>query len=722
MKKILTILLCFSFLITKAQFNPSIHVVVNDAIGQSQAAPIEGRGMFWDQVNFRWRDFQSTAEVLSTLPTNPNRFSHFPIYVHSGGTLSGGVWTGGITLVYFFKDGLADGNLVRWYTDSVIVPKSVIYVKRLTDSTFFAARSDSTRDTVLIRGTAAGGIGSLTLNTPSSVFNSPVNFSNTGGAWNGILVLNNQGANTIFAGPTVGSPAQPAFRGLVTADLPSGIPNGNLANSSISFNFGTSGSSPNWSAASASLGGSITFNIPQANNVNSGYLTAFDWNRFNTVATSSVTSVNGQTGVTVVKNADSIKSLPVDTSAHRNNYVLAFDSTNHKWYLAAPSVGTGTVTNVSSGNIPSLASVSVSNPTTTPAFTFTLSSQSQNLLFASPNGSSGTPSFRSFVNADLPVSGVTAGTYNSLTVNAQGIVTAASNVGAGITSLNGLTAATQIFATGTSGTDFTIVSGTATHTFNLPIASGINTGKLLNTDWTTFNNKQGALTLTTTGTGAATLISNTLNIPNNFQSLSYTQNATNNNVALSLSNSINILPVTTSLAGLADTAMKHLSDSIHNRTLVFNLFTGNYGPTGLGILFGAGGDSIIGKRLQSGANVTLTQNPDSSITISATGASGISYTWANVANTSNYTITTSNALVLADLTGQANRNVVLPASPTGNQVSIIVDNSLNTSAFTWTFTNATVKDDLNNTVTTLSNATRYWINYDPVNTVYRITN
>jgi hypothetical protein len=64
-----------------------------------------------------------------------------------------------------------------------------------------------------------------------------------------------------------------------------------------------------------------------------------------------------------------------------------------------------------------------------------------------------------------------------------------STVTGAITSLNGLSASSQTFATGTAGTDFAIVSAVSTHTFNLPIASGTNTGKLSNTDWTTFNNK-----------------------------------------------------------------------------------------------------------------------------------------------------------------------------------------------------------------------------------------
>jgi hypothetical protein len=59
----------------------------------------------------------------------------------------------------------------------------------------------------------------------------------------------------------------------------------------------------------------------------------------------------------------------------------------------------------------------------------------------------------------------------------------------GLTSLNNLTRQVQFFGTGTSGTDFGISSSVATHTFNLPIASATNTGKLSSTDWSTFNGK-----------------------------------------------------------------------------------------------------------------------------------------------------------------------------------------------------------------------------------------
>jgi|GEM_PF-2390218 hypothetical protein len=70
----------------------------------------------------------------------------------------------------------------------------------------------------------------------------------------------------------------------------------------------------------------------------------------------------------------------------------------------------------------------------------------------------------------------------------------------------------------TSGTDLssTVANPTTTPviTLSVPTASAVNRGVLSPTDWSTFNSKQNAITLTTTGTsGAATLVGSTLNIP-----------------------------------------------------------------------------------------------------------------------------------------------------------------------------------------------------------------
>ncbi|WP_413288832.1 tail fiber domain-containing protein [Bdellovibrio sp. HCB337] len=74
--------------------------------------------------------------------------------------------------------------------------------------------------------------------------------------------------------------------------------------------------------------------------------------------------------------------------------------------------------------------------------------------------------------------------YDGATVKSLGVA------GAGITSLNGLSAGTQSFVLGTSGTDAGISSAGSAHTFNFPSASATNRGLLTNTDWSAFNSKQ----------------------------------------------------------------------------------------------------------------------------------------------------------------------------------------------------------------------------------------
>lgn len=90
-------------------------------------------------------------------------------------------------------------------------------------------------------------------------------------------------------------------------------------------------------------------------------------------------------------------------------------------------------------------------------------------------------------------------TNANITVNAKGLVTAASNGAAsgGITTLGpagqGQTGATQTLATTTNGTDFTITASGDVQSFNLPVASAVNTGKLSSTDWSAFNAKEAVL-------------------------------------------------------------------------------------------------------------------------------------------------------------------------------------------------------------------------------------
>jgi hypothetical protein len=167
MKRLLIIFCSLYCVVANAQFNPSSHVVVNDAIGQAQAAPVEGRGMFWDAGNFVWRDYQSTAEAIATLNLLKYRFGHFPVYVHSGGTLNGnGTYTGGTTIVYWWKTDLTDGSLVRWYTDSTASGGSFFAIaNNLSEGVPLTMRSNLGLGSMATQNIAGGG--DLTGNWPN---------------------------------------------------------------------------------------------------------------------------------------------------------------------------------------------------------------------------------------------------------------------------------------------------------------------------------------------------------------------------------------------------------------------------------------------------------------------------------------------------------------------------------------------------------------------------
>lgn len=97
-------------------------------------------------------------------------------------------------------------------------------------------------------------------------------------------------------------------------------------------------------------------------------------------------------------------------------------------YFLTAAVGGGGVTSVGLSLPTNEFTISGSPVTSIGTLTGDWKSQLQNLVFASPNGSSGTPGFRSLVNNDLPDSGVLAGSYtnSNVTVNSKGIITSIS--------------------------------------------------------------------------------------------------------------------------------------------------------------------------------------------------------------------------------------------------------------------------------------------------------
>lgn len=107
----------------------------------------------------------------------------------------------------------------------------------------------------------------------------------------------------------------------------------------------------------------------------------------------------------------------------------------------------------------------------------------------------------------LPKLGTAAGSFLAVDANGKVIATTtpSGGGGSGITSLNGLTGATQTFATTSANGGFGFTSTGTVHTFNIPTANATNLlGLLSNTDWSTFNGKQAAGNYITALTGDGT--------------------------------------------------------------------------------------------------------------------------------------------------------------------------------------------------------------------------
>lgn len=92
--------------------------------------------------------------------------------------------------------------------------------------------------------------------------------------------------------------------------------------------------------------------------------------------------------------------------------------------LVAQTPATGSVTSFSSGDGGVLFTTSVATATSTPALTFSLTSQTANFIFAAPSGGNGSPTFRSLVVADLPkITIAKGGTNLSSIINTNTVLT-----------------------------------------------------------------------------------------------------------------------------------------------------------------------------------------------------------------------------------------------------------------------------------------------------------
>lgn len=263
--------------------------------------------------------------------------------------------------------------------------------------------------------------------------------------------------------------------------------------------FGNNITIPTITANNKGLITNITSNpIPTATATTSGLLTVGDWNTFNNKqnviplgtstqyfkgdltlgnftndvrnqlsAGTNITYANGNIGLT--NNSVTINSLPLALGGSQS---FATGSTGNDFNISS----TGTV---HSFNIPSASATSRGLLTSADFSNFNTAYTSR-ITSLTTTGSSG----------PATLSGNVLNIPNYTLAGLGGISSS--------TTLNGLPlSSNQTFSSGNIGNDFNIISSGTNHAFNFPTASASARGLLSSSDWSTFNNKQTAIS----GTG-----------------------------------------------------------------------------------------------------------------------------------------------------------------------------------------------------------------------------
>lgn len=271
--------------------------------------------------------------------------------------------------------------------------------------------------------TTFGTVTSVALALPSSILTvggSPVT---TSGTLTGTLAT--QTANRVWAGPTTGAAAQPTFRALVNADMPSsGAGSGTVTSvaATVPSILSIAGSPITSSGTLA-----ITLANQSANLVWAGPTTgAAAAPTFRALVAADIPALSYVTSVAAtVPTEFAIAGSPI-TSSGTLAITKATQTANFVWAgptsggaaqpafralvnadMPGSGAGSGTVTSVAM-TVPSILSVAGSPVTSSGTLAITLATQAAHTVLAGPtSGSAATPTFRTL--ADTEITGTTAG-------------------------------------------------------------------------------------------------------------------------------------------------------------------------------------------------------------------------------------------------------------------------------------------------------------------------
>lgn len=173
-------------------------------------------------------------------------------------------------------------------------------------------------------------------------------------------------------------------------------------------------------------------------------------------------------------NAAQLQGRAIATTAPADQNVLTWDAASSTWMPKATG-SNGSVTSVALSLPSSVFSVGGSPVTSAGTLSGTFNSQAANTVFAAPNGSAGTPSFRALVAADLPagsnnyIQNISSGTQTaSFSISGNGAIGSKLGVGISTTPANTLEVGGTTAASGLSGLRLT---GLGAATLQTPLSN-----------------------------------------------------------------------------------------------------------------------------------------------------------------------------------------------------------------------------------------------------------
>lgn len=181
------------------------------------------------------------------------------------------------------------------------------------------------------------------------------------------------------------------------------------------------------------------------------------------ISLSGDVSGSGTTSISVTVNKILGNAIPALSTGY-------LQWTGTAWAFSTPSGGSGTVTSVGL-SLPAIFSVTGSPVTAAGTLTASLASQAQNLVFASPNGASGAPTFRSLVTSDLPTITASKGGTGQTSYTTGDLLYASSSSAVG--KLNAVSSGSVLISQGTSTAPAWGKASLTSHVSGtLPVANG----------------------------------------------------------------------------------------------------------------------------------------------------------------------------------------------------------------------------------------------------------